>query len=83
MINKSLKHELDQLKDIVTIETKATWVLSYGDVLSYLINEFKNSRTIEYNIEPKLNIAIPLEKISTLVSTKLDSKQRFSFSVES
>ena len=94
MINKLLKRELDQLKSIVARETLVTWNLSYGDVISYLIKDFKKSRRIESLVEPKLltsvtldksglNLSIPLKKVTTLSSTtKLDGKQRVSYSLE-
>lgn len=94
MINKLLKRELDQLKSIVARETLVTWNLSYGDVISYLIKNFKKSQRIESLVEPKLltsvtldksglNLSIPLKKVTTLsTTTKLDSKQRVSYSLE-
>ncbi len=95
MINKLLKRELDQLKSIVARETFVTWNLSYGDVISYLIKDFKKSRRIESLVESKLlignsfnksslNLSIPLKKVTTLsTTTKLDGKQRVSYSLES
>ena len=94
MIHKLLKKQLDELKSVVAIETNTTYRISYGDIISYLITEFKNSRRIEYTIEPKLlsgtsfsstklNVSVPLKKVSVLRTTKLDGKQRVSYSLES
>jgi len=95
MIHKLLKRELDELKSTVSMEISSDWKLSYGDVISYLVKEFKKSRQIEYPIEQKLlsgtsfsstklKVSIPLEKISSINSvTKLDGKARVSYSLES
>ena len=95
MIHKKLKRDLDELKSSIANEISATWKLSYGDEISYLIDYFKKSKHIEYPIEEKLllgtsfsstklKIAVPLEKISSISSaTKLDGKQRYFYSVES
>ena len=94
MIHRLLKRELDQLKKMIVKETSVTWELSYGDVISYLIKNFKKSRRIESLVESKLltsnslvksglNLSIPLKKVSTLsTTTKLDGKQRVSYSLE-
>jgi len=93
MIHKLLKRELDELKSIVTIEISANWKLSYGDVILYLIKDFKKSRLTEYPIEQKLlsgtsfsstklKVSVPLKKISVSTATKLDGKQRVSYSLE-
>ena len=94
MIHRLLKRELDQLKKMIVKETSVTWELSYGDVISYLIKDFKKSRRIESLVEsklltgnslikPGLNLSIPLKKVSTLsTTTKLDGKQRVSYSLE-
>jgi len=84
MINKLLKSELDQLKKLISNQLDVNFPLSYADVISFLIKNYKQSRRIEVPIEEKLNVIIPLEKISALnVSNKLDGKQRISFSLES
>ena len=93
MINNSMKNELDQLKQIVTNEISATWNLSYGDVIFYLIKKFKQSQTLEYEIDAKLLIANQISnsnlKISTTLnntriasSRKLDKKFRVSYTLE-
>lgn len=94
MIHRLLKRELDQLKSIIALEISATWKPSYGDVISYLIKDFKKSRRVESLVEPKLltsvtldksglNLSIPLKKVSTLsTTTKLDGKQRISYTLE-
>ena len=92
MISNSLKKELDQLKQIVANEISATWNLSYGDVIFYLIKKFKQLQ-IEYEIEPKLLIGNRIDnsnlKILTSLnntrlssSRKLDKKFRVSYSLE-
>ena len=93
MINNSLKSELDQLKQIVTNEISATWNLSYGDVIFYLIKKFKQPQTLEYEIESKLLIANQITKSNLKISTslnntriassrKLDKKIRVSYTLE-
>jgi len=54
MINKVLKKELNELKSIIAIETKADNKLSYGEVITFLVNHYKKSRRIEVPLEPKL-----------------------------
>ena len=94
MIHKLLKKELDELKSIVSKEIPSTHPISYADVIIILIKEFKEKRKIEYLIEPKLmiknsfsgtklNASIPLRKTSLASGSKLDGKQRISFSIES
>ena len=95
MIHKKLKQDLDELKSTIANEISATWKLSYGDEISYLIDYFKKSQSIEYPIEEKLltgtsfsstklQIVVPLKKISSISSaTKLDGKQRVVYSLES
>ena len=62
MINNSLKHELDKLKSIVSKEVLSSWNLSYGDVISFLVNQFMNSRKQEYDLEKKLRKLPPGRK---------------------
>ena len=92
MINNSLKSELDQLKQLVTNEISATWNLSYGDVIFYLIKKFRQSQ-IEYQLESKLLIANRISKSNLRISTtlnntrisssrKLDKKIRVSYTLE-
>jgi len=94
MIHKLLKKELDELKSIVLKEISSTHPISYADVITILIKEFKEKRKIECILEPKLlvknsfsgtelNATIPLRKILLASGSKLDGKQRISFSVES
>jgi len=94
MIHKLLKKELEELKSIVSKEVSSTHQISYGDVITFLIKEFKEKRKIEYPIDPKLliknsfsgtklNASIPLRKTSLASGSKLDGKQRVSYSLES
>lgn len=82
MIHKLLKHELDKLKKVISIETNASYNLSYGDVITFLINNYKKVSSNEHTIEQKLCVSIPLQKKSINVTTKLDGKQRISYSLE-
>ncbi|MCH8915093.1 MAG: hypothetical protein IIA82_04535 [Thaumarchaeota archaeon] len=77
MINNSLKNELDQLKQIVANEISATWNLSYGDVIFYLIKKFKQ-QTFEYEIEPKLLVANQISESNLKISTPLNNNRIFS-----
>lgn len=43
MLENSLKHELYFLKPIIADKLKATWKLSFNDVLNYLVNFYKNN----------------------------------------
>jgi len=54
MINKLLKRDLYELKEIIGREIGAAWNLSYGDVISHLVKNYKPSQKIETAIEPKL-----------------------------
>ena len=83
MIHKLLKQELDQLKKIISKETNINCNLSYGDVIKHLLQHYKQSKKLEYTLEPKLNVSIPLRPVTSLnVSTKLDGKQRISYSLK-
>ena len=93
MIHKKIKQELDSLKEIVRIETKANHRISYADVIIFLIKHYKNSLRVEYpisqsvlvgnKIEKKdLSVSIHLAKKLTSVSSKLDGKSRFSYTLE-
>lgn len=73
MINNSLKKELDQLKQLVANEISATWNLSYGDIIFYLIKKFKQSQTLECELEPKLLIANQISKSNLRISTTLNN----------
>ena len=91
MISNVLKNELDQLKNIISVEKSLTWDISYGDVIIYMIQEFKKSKTIMYPIEPKLllgnSFTEPSLKISTpmiktlkkIVVTNVDNKNYVSY----
>jgi len=82
MINKLLKRKLDQLKVTIAKEMNATWKLSYNDVITYLIKNFKESRRIEVPLESKLLLGSPLKNSGLKISTKLDGKQRVSYTLE-
>ena len=81
MINKLLKRELDQLKKIIPKETNTNYNLSYGDVIKFLLQNYMQSKKIEYTLEPKLNVSNPLRSVSNFVSIKLDGKQRVSYTL--
>ena len=82
MINKLLKLELDQLKKIISKDTNINYNLSYGDVIKFLLQHYMQSKKIEYTLEPKLNVSNPLRSVTSLnVSTKLDGKQRVSYTL--
>jgi len=92
MIHKKIKQELDSLKEIVRINTNANHRTSYGDVISFLIKHYKNSLRVEYplsqgvlvgnEIQKKdLSVSIPLKRKSLRVSSKLDGKQRVSYTL--
>jgi len=82
MIHRLLKRELDQLKVTITKEMNATWKLSYNDVITYLIKNFKESRRIEVSLKPKLLLGSSLKNSGLKISSKLDGKQRVSYSLE-
>jgi len=82
MIHKLLKKELDSLKKNIAFETNVNYNLSYGDVITFLVNHYKKTKQKEYPIEEKLRVATPLQRKSINVGTKLDGKQRVSYSVE-
>ncbi len=91
MINNVLKNELDQLKNIISVEKSLTWDMSYGDVIIYLIQEFIKPKTIMYPIEPKLlfrnsfseqslKISTPMKKtLKKIVVTNVDNKNYISY----
>ncbi|MCH7560376.1 MAG: hypothetical protein IIC67_03235 [Thaumarchaeota archaeon] len=83
MIHRLLKRELDQLKFIIAKEMNATWKLSYNDEIKFLIKNFKESRRIEVSLEPKLLLGNSLKNSRLKISSKLDGKQRISYSLES
>ena len=82
MVSKLLKRDLDQLKIIIGNEMQATWKLSYNDVIKQLVKNYKESRRIEVPLEPKLLLGSSLKYSGLKISTKLDGKQRFSYSLE-
>lgn len=82
MIHKLLKRELDELKKIIAKETLVTWELSYGDVIAHLVKYYKENKSIAYPVEQKLRVIIPLKKSTLSISSKLDGKQRVSYSLE-
>lgn len=82
MINKLLKGKLDELKKIIAKETGATWNLSYCDVISHLVKNYKLPEKIVTSIEPKLLTQFSFSEAKLRVSKKLDGKQRVSYSLE-
>jgi len=82
MIHRLLKRQLDQLKKIIAKETNVNYNLSYGDVIVFLVNHYKKTKQKEYPVEQKLRVATTLQRKSINVSTKLDGKQRVSYSLE-
>jgi len=82
MINNSLKHELDKLKSIVSKEVLSSWNLSYGDVISFLVNQFMKSRKQEYDLEKKLISSVKFSDSNLKVVSKLEPKIVASFSLE-
>ena len=83
MINKLLKNELDQLKNIIAKEMNATWKLSYSDVIKYLIKNFKESRRIEVPLEPSLWSGNSFRNSRLKPTVKLEEKIIAAFSFES
>ena len=56
--------------------------MSYGDVIKFLLQHYMQSKKIEYTLEPKLNVSNSLRSVTSLnVSTKLDGKQRVSYTL--
>jgi len=92
MIHKAIKHELDELKEIVRAHTGASHRISYADVIVFLIREYKKSLRIVYPISQKTLvgtkikrgnlIVTPLRSNSTNVVSKLDGETRVVFSLE-
>ena len=82
MLHKLLKKELDSLKKSIGEEININYNLSYGDVITFLVNFYKKSKQKEYPIEEKLRVATTLLNNSINVGTKLDGKQRVSYFVE-
>jgi len=82
MINNSLKQELDELKFIIAKENSTSWNLSYGDVISFLVSEFKKSRSLEYPLEQKLVAVISLMKPNLTAASKLEPKRLVSYNLE-
>jgi len=86
MIKKSLKVDLDQLKNIISKQKSVTWSLSYGDVINYLVNEFKKNPSItrkkySTNVRSGLFVSIPLTKKELNVGIKLEKKNLVSYNV--
>ena len=81
MINKLLKKELDQFETIIMIETNINYKLRYGDVIIFLMNHYKKTKQNEYLIEPKLIFSTPLQKKTVNIASKLDGKQRASYTL--
>jgi len=94
MIHKTIKAELDELKEVVRIHTRANYRISYADVIVFLIKHYKDTLKSEYALNQKLLVAKNIEKNNLSVSrpltpkpysaiTKLDQKTRVSFLLES
>jgi len=83
MVHKLLKFKLDKLKKVISYESNLDTKLSYGDVIHFLINHYEKTKQIEYPVEPKFSFSTTLKRKSFNVSTRLDRKQRFSYSLES
>lgn len=83
MLPKLIIQQLYALKSIVAIETNTTNKISYGDVILFLLNKYKESKRIEFPIEEKLLVSVPLKQVPLSFVTKLDGKTRVSFSLES
>ena len=94
MIHKTIKHELDDLKETVRIHTRVNHRISYADVIIFLIKHYNKSLRVEYPIEEKLLVVNKLEKNNLSVCTpitprpysesvKLDGKTRVSNLLES
>ena len=86
MIKKSLKADLDQLKNIISEQKSVSWSLSYGEVISYLVNEFKKNPSMvrkKYSTKVRsgLFVSIPLNKIELNVGIKLEKKNLVSYNV--
>jgi len=93
MIRKSLKQELDNFKEIVRFETNVNHPISYGDVVSFLIEKYEKPLRVVYPLSQKtlvrtkikrgnLKVVTRLKRQSTSVGVKLDGKTRVSFLLE-
>ncbi len=93
-INKKLKYELDLLKETVRKEMGLTRTIWCPDVITFLINHYRNSSRVEFPLKQKLLVVNKLEKNNLSVCThitprpysesvKLDGKTRVSFLLES
>lgn len=83
MINNLLKDDLNQLKVIVARETNTNYIPSYNDIIIFLINYYKKLKRIEFPLEKKLFVEVPLKPISSInVSSKLENKTRIAFFLE-
>ena len=93
MIRKSLKQKLDSFKEIVRFETNANHPISYGDVVSFLIEKYEKPLRVVYPLSQKtlvgtkikrenLKVVTPLRRYSTKIVSKLDGKTRVVFSLE-
>ena len=93
MIHKAIKHELDELKEIVRAHTGASHRISYADVIVFLIREYKKSLRVVYPLSQKtlvgtkikrenLKVVTPLRRYSTRIVSKIDGKTRVVFSLE-
>jgi len=73
MIHKLIKQELDQLKNIIRIDTHAVGPISYNDEIKYLIKKFNESRRIEVPLEPKLFLGSSFKHPGLKVAYSLES----------
>jgi len=83
MLNVGIKKQLDKLKPIIKKRIHIDMnKISYNDVIDYLIKNFQTKR-IEYPIEQKHLVVIPLRPVSLSISSKLENKTKASFLLES
>jgi len=82
MINILIKNQLDQLKTIIRKQMNSNCELSYCDEIKFLIKYFRESKRIEVPLEPALLLGSSLSNQGLKISSKLDGKQRVSFSLE-
>jgi len=73
MINKLVKQELNQLKNIIRIDTHAEGPISYNDEIKYLIKKFKESKRIEVPLEPKLFLGSSFKDPGLKIAYSLES----------
>lgn len=82
MVSNQLKNKLEQLKDNITINNSIKYPISFGDSISFLLNQYYNSQKIKQNkllvkksIEKQaLIVSIPLKKTQLITSSKFNQK---------